>query len=87
MASPGGELAAQLRHERLLDMEARLGGFRRRAFGVLALALIASGPWIGFWFLIPLAATRWSPRRSPTGSSARAATPTAGPPWAGASAA
>jgi diguanylate cyclase (GGDEF)-like protein len=55
MATPGGELAAQLRHERLLDMEARLGGFRRRAFGVLALALIASGPWIGFWFLIPLA--------------------------------
>ena len=44
MAGSGGELAAQLRHERLLDMESRLGGFRRRAFAVLALALIASGP-------------------------------------------
>ena len=49
-------LRLQLRHERLLDMETRLHGFRRRAFAVLALALIASGPWIGFWFLIPLAA-------------------------------
>ena len=56
MHSRGGELAAQLRHERLVDMEARLGVYRRRAFAVLALALIASGPWIGFWFLIPLAA-------------------------------
>ena len=36
-------------------MEARLGVYRRRAFVVLALALIASGPWIGFSFLIPLA--------------------------------
>jgi diguanylate cyclase (GGDEF)-like protein len=44
-----------LRRERLVDMEARLGVYRRRAFVVLALALIASGPWIGFWFLIPLA--------------------------------
>src|SRR5215207_11344295 len=53
---PGGDLAAQLRRERLLDMETRIGVFRRRAFVVLALALLASGPWIGFWFLIPLAA-------------------------------
>ena len=52
----GGELAAQLRRERLVDMESRLGVYRRRAFAVLALALIASGPWIGFWFLIPLGA-------------------------------
>jgi len=36
-------------------METRIGVFRRRAFTVLALALLASGPWIGFWFLIPLA--------------------------------
>jgi diguanylate cyclase (GGDEF)-like protein len=54
MHSRGGELADQLRHERLIDMEARLGVYRRRAFAVLALALIASGPWIGFWFLVPL---------------------------------
>jgi diguanylate cyclase (GGDEF)-like protein len=56
MASKGGELAAALRQERLVDMEARLRVYRRRAFAVLALALIASGPWIGFWFLIPLGA-------------------------------
>jgi diguanylate cyclase (GGDEF)-like protein len=56
MGSRGGDLAAALRRERLLDMEARIGVVRRRAFAVLALALIASGPWIGFWFLIPLAA-------------------------------
>ena len=36
-------------------METRIGVFRRRAFIVLALALLASGPWIGFWFLIPCA--------------------------------
>jgi diguanylate cyclase (GGDEF)-like protein len=45
-----------LRRERLLDMETRIGIYRRRAFAVLALALIASGPWIGFWFLLPLLA-------------------------------
>jgi diguanylate cyclase (GGDEF)-like protein len=56
MSGPGGDLAAQLRHERLVDMEARIGVYRRRAFAVLALALIASGPWIGFWFVAPLAA-------------------------------
>jgi len=55
MTGPGGDLAAQLRRERLLDMETRIGAFRRRAFAVLALALVASGPWIGFWVLIPLA--------------------------------
>jgi diguanylate cyclase (GGDEF)-like protein len=56
MEGRGGDLAAQLRRERLLDMETRIGVVRRRAFAVLALALIASGPWIGLWFLIPLAA-------------------------------
>jgi diguanylate cyclase (GGDEF)-like protein len=56
MGSRGGDLAAALRRERLLDMETRIGVVRRRAFTVLALALIASGPWIGLWFLIPLAA-------------------------------
>lgn len=47
-------LTEQLSRERLLDMEARLGRVRRQAFAVLALALIAAGPWIGFEFLIPL---------------------------------
>ena len=35
-------------------MEARLGPVRRQAFAVLALALIAAGPWVGFEFLIVL---------------------------------
>jgi diguanylate cyclase (GGDEF)-like protein len=49
-------LGDQLRRERLLDMERRLAHVRRRAFGVLALALVAGSPWIGVWFLMPLAA-------------------------------
>jgi diguanylate cyclase (GGDEF)-like protein len=40
---------------RMLDMDRRLRPVRRAAFGVLALALIASGPWLGWWTLIPLA--------------------------------
>lgn len=42
--------------ERMLDMDRRLQPVRRAAFGVLALALIAMGPWLGWWTLIPLAA-------------------------------
>src|SRR5918995_1433300 len=49
-------LTDQLSRERLLDMEARLAPVRRQAFGVLGLALIAAGPWIGIEFLIVLAA-------------------------------
>lgn len=64
------DLTAQLRRERLLDMEARLTPVRRQSFVVLALALVASGPWIGFWFLIPLAlalgAFAVADRRMPT---------------------
>jgi diguanylate cyclase (GGDEF)-like protein len=41
--------------ERMLDMDERLQPVRRAAFGVLALCLIAMGPWAGFWTLIPLA--------------------------------
>jgi diguanylate cyclase (GGDEF)-like protein len=37
-------------------MESRIAVMRRRAFGVLALSLIASGPWLGYSFLFPLAA-------------------------------
>ena len=40
--------------ERLLDMEERLKTVRRIAMGILALALIASGPWLGWWTLLPL---------------------------------
>ena len=41
--------------ERMLDMEARLRPVRRISFIVLAAALIASGPWVGWWTLAPLA--------------------------------
>jgi diguanylate cyclase (GGDEF)-like protein len=41
--------------ERMLDMDRRLQPVRRAAFGVLGVALIAMGPWIGWWTLIPLA--------------------------------
>jgi diguanylate cyclase (GGDEF)-like protein len=40
--------------ERLLDMDRRLQPVRRLALGVLALALLVSGPWVGFWTLVPL---------------------------------
>jgi diguanylate cyclase (GGDEF)-like protein len=50
------DLADQLRRERLLDMEGRIARVRRRAFAVLALSLLATGAWVGYWFLVPLAA-------------------------------
>jgi diguanylate cyclase (GGDEF)-like protein len=55
-SSPATDLGSQLRRERLLDMEGRVAKVRRRALAVLALSLIASGPWTGYRFLIPLAA-------------------------------
>lgn len=39
---------------RLVDMERRLRPVRNLAFGALGLALIASGPWVGWWTLVPL---------------------------------
>jgi diguanylate cyclase (GGDEF)-like protein len=42
--------------ERLLDMEERIKPVRRLAMGILALALLAAGPWIGWWTLLPLVA-------------------------------
>jgi diguanylate cyclase (GGDEF)-like protein len=44
--------------ERMLDMEERVRPVRQRALGLLAIALVASGPWLGWWpalFLIPAA--------------------------------
>jgi diguanylate cyclase (GGDEF)-like protein len=41
--------------ERLLDMEERIKPVRRVAMGILALALVAGAPWIGWWTLLPLA--------------------------------
>ena len=40
---------------RLLDMEARLTSARTLMYGVFAVALIACGPTLGWWSLIPLA--------------------------------
>jgi diguanylate cyclase (GGDEF)-like protein len=40
--------------ERMLDMDRRLQPVRRAALGVLAVALLISGPWLGFWTLLPL---------------------------------
>jgi diguanylate cyclase (GGDEF)-like protein len=39
---------------RLLDMDRRLRPVRLRTFAVLAGALLASGPWVGWWTLAPL---------------------------------
>jgi diguanylate cyclase (GGDEF)-like protein len=39
----------------MIDMDRRLQPVRRAAFGVLAVALLASGPWLGWWTLAPLA--------------------------------
>jgi diguanylate cyclase (GGDEF)-like protein len=40
---------------RAVDMEERLRPFRRASFVALALALVLSGHWVGWWTLIPLA--------------------------------
>jgi diguanylate cyclase (GGDEF)-like protein len=39
----------------MLDMDRRLGPVRRASLGVLALALLICGPWMGWWTLAPLA--------------------------------
>jgi diguanylate cyclase (GGDEF)-like protein len=56
--------------ERMLDMEERVRPVRRRTFAILAVAIAAVGPWLGWWpllFLIPAslffsAADRLMPR-------------------------
>src|SRR5215210_390256 len=40
--------------ERLLDMEERIKPVRAVALGILALALLAGAPWVGWWTLVPL---------------------------------
>lgn len=40
---------------RAVDMEERLRPFRRASFIVLAVALLLSGHWVGWWELLPLA--------------------------------
>jgi diguanylate cyclase (GGDEF)-like protein len=39
----------------VIDMEQRVKPLRTLSFGVLALALLLCGPWVGWWTLIPLA--------------------------------
>jgi diguanylate cyclase (GGDEF)-like protein len=41
--------------ERMLEMDKHLQPVRRAVFGVLGVALIACGPWLGWWTLLPLA--------------------------------
>jgi diguanylate cyclase (GGDEF)-like protein len=45
-----------IERERMLDMDRRLRPVRRASFVVLGVALVASGPWLGWWTLVPLAA-------------------------------
>jgi diguanylate cyclase (GGDEF)-like protein len=40
--------------ERMLELDRHLRPVRRLAFGVLTITLVASGPWLGWWTLIPL---------------------------------
>src|SRR5436309_12254936 len=44
----------EMDRERLLDMEERIKPVRAIAMCILGIALIAAGPWIGWWTLIPL---------------------------------
>src|SRR6478672_7848132 len=42
--------------ERMLDMEERVRPVRRKTFAILAVAILAVGPWLGWWpllFLLP----------------------------------
>lgn len=40
--------------ERMLELDAQLRPVRAGAFAVLGVALLASGPWLGWWTLLPL---------------------------------
>jgi diguanylate cyclase (GGDEF)-like protein len=41
--------------ERMLDMDRLVAPMRRKSFGVMAVALLICGPWLGWWTLAPLA--------------------------------
>lgn len=45
----------EARRERLLDMESRVRRYRTGCFAILALALVAIGPEVGWWWIAPLA--------------------------------
>jgi diguanylate cyclase (GGDEF)-like protein len=42
--------------DRLLDMEQRLDGVRRTAFGVLTATILVAAPWMGWWLIAPVVA-------------------------------
>ena len=44
--------------ERMLDMDRRIRPARKASFAVLALALLACGPWLGWWTIAPLLLSR-----------------------------
>jgi len=50
------EVREEARRERLLDMEMRVRRYRAACFAILALALIAVGPEVGWWWMLPLGA-------------------------------
>jgi diguanylate cyclase (GGDEF)-like protein len=50
------EVREETRRERLLDMESRVRRYRLACFAILALALLAVGPEVGWWWMLPLAA-------------------------------
>lgn len=54
MAEKSWLLSDDVDRERMLDMDRRLQPVRRMALGVLALTLLLSGPWVGYWTLLPL---------------------------------
>jgi len=54
MQTPSWLIGSGSDRERLLDMERRLAPVRLRTFALLALALLASGPWFGWWTIAPL---------------------------------
>lgn len=60
MSSGGAQTLVSIheeaRRERLLDMESRVRRYRTACFAILALALIAVGPEVGWWWVLPLGA-------------------------------
>jgi diguanylate cyclase (GGDEF)-like protein len=54
MQSPSWLIKDGSDRERMLDMDQRLQPVRLRTFAVLGASLLASGPWIGWWTIVPL---------------------------------
>jgi diguanylate cyclase (GGDEF)-like protein len=53
--TPGSWLCrTEAQRERAVDMERRLMHPRAISFGILAIALLCSGPWVGWWTLAPM---------------------------------